>query len=131
MPLATSHWRVTNFAHSSSDFLCGPKNGPVLPDLSRDKGLSNIWAIIRPGNTFPPKAASVTLLGTKISYSDWLRQGGAEKDYVSSIMCSDTQASVRHEINKRGITSKPFSQTVHMFYASSGKGEPPVPFIDT
>ncbi|GFY39924.1 hypothetical protein TNIN_207771 [Trichonephila inaurata madagascariensis] len=57
---------LTSFAHH----WCGPNNGPVLPDLSRDKGLSNIWAIIRLGNIFPPKATSATLLGVITTYSD-------------------------------------------------------------
>ncbi|GFY12450.1 hypothetical protein TNCV_1798721 [Trichonephila clavipes] len=79
--------------------------------------------IILPNNTFPPRAASATLLSARTFYSDRLHEGGNTKNCVSSIVCLDKKAPVSQEVNKSVMTTKLFSQTVHMCYASGTKGD--------
>ncbi|GFU62780.1 hypothetical protein TNCV_2013051 [Trichonephila clavipes] len=81
------------------------------------------------------EGVSVTLFGTRTYYTNWLRQKSreisAQKDYESSIECSDKQASVSQEVKKVVTITKPFSKTGRTCYASGVRGEPLVPFIVT
>ncbi|GFW03727.1 hypothetical protein TNCV_2538381 [Trichonephila clavipes] len=95
----------TSFGHH----WCGPNNGPIVPDLFCDQGLSNIWAIIRSGNTFPPEGYLCDTPWRQNFPFRLTPSRGTDKNYVSYIVCLEKQASVSHETNERVMTPKSFS----------------------
>ncbi|GFU69109.1 hypothetical protein TNCV_2798591 [Trichonephila clavipes] len=86
-------------------------------------------AIIDPGILFAERCFCDTPWH-QLSIQIGFVKGATQNDYVSPIERSDKQASVSQEVN-RVTTTKPFSQTVRIFYASGVKGEPPVPLLGT
>ncbi|GFY70939.1 hypothetical protein TNIN_497501 [Trichonephila inaurata madagascariensis] len=72
-------------------FICAPlvriEQWPVLLDLSRDKGLSNIWSIICLSSSFPLKATSATLLRARRPIQTGSVKGAHKR---TCLMCTRT-----------------------------------------